>query len=358
MSRQIGIDCIRCKPTPRPAHTEYSLEYHPTFTSDDFLKRREVVETLETKFPEFQKSGVPTMYDAFDFDFMWGTHDGFVDWKATGRITDLGHAVYAADGSDMHQPNACPFTTPEEVWAFDPIAEYGITPFDELVQKYEALHQDRLKRFPHQLCTGGYYKTVVSGASQTFGWDMFLEAAADRAKFAKVLERYGAYTLHHARAWAKTSIEAYIQHDDIMWTSGIFMHPDIYRKVIFPIYKELWKPLKAAGIKVLFCTDGTADGFWEDIADAGADGFIFEPTNDFDRMVKTFGGTHCIVGSKVDCRTMTLGTWEQVKSEVDATFDAIRGMNGIMLAVGNHIPANISDDMIIKYMDYLREKWK
>ena len=28
MSRQIGMDCIGCRPTPRPAHVEYSMEYH------------------------------------------------------------------------------------------------------------------------------------------------------------------------------------------------------------------------------------------------------------------------------------------------------------------------------------------
>jgi len=338
MSHQLGIDCINCRPTPRPAHTEYSLEYHHDLVT--------------------ASGGVAAMWDRFNYDFVWGTNDGYVDWKKTGRITDLGHAVYAGDAHDFKQPNVCPFKTAEEVWAFDPIAEYGITPFDELVKKYEEGYQKGKVDHPNQASSGGYYKTVVSGASQTFGWDMFLEAAADRAKFAKVLERYGAYTLHHARAWAKTSIEIYLQHDDAFWTAGAFMHPDIYRKVIFPIYKELWKPVKAAGKKVLFCTDGTADGFWEDIADAGADGFIFEPSNNYERMVKTFGGTHCLVGSKVDCRTMTLGTWEQVKAEVDATFDLIQGKNGIMLAVGNHIPANISDDMILKYMAYLQEKWK
>ena len=28
MSRSIGMDCIHCRPTPRPGHVEYSMEYH------------------------------------------------------------------------------------------------------------------------------------------------------------------------------------------------------------------------------------------------------------------------------------------------------------------------------------------
>ena len=63
---------------------------------------------------------------------------------------------------------------------------------------------------------GSYYKTVISGPIQSFGWEMLLMAASDESKFAKVLERFGEYTLHHNRAWAKTSIEVFIQHNDIV----------------------------------------------------------------------------------------------------------------------------------------------
>ena len=352
MSRQIGIDCVNCKPTPRRAHTEFSLEYHGSLLAPDKM-------SPQNPFPGGSGSDwdddLRRIYDLMEVDMLWGTHDGFVDWRKAGRCTDMGHASYAEGGTDQRPSSPCPFATPEEVWAFDPLKEYGITPFDELVKGYEAVYQRNSKLFPNQLCTGGYYKTTISGASHTFGWDMLLTAAADKIKFAKVLERYGEYTLHHARAWAQTSMDVYINHDDIMWTSGIFMHPDMYRQVIFPIYKEIWKPLKAAGKKILYCTDGTADGYWEDIANVGADGFIFEPTNDYDKMIKTFGGTHCIVGSKIDCRTMTLRPWEDVKAEIDATIALTQGMNGIMLAVGNHIPANISDEMCIRYINYLKE---
>jgi hypothetical protein len=32
-------------------------------------------------------------YDAWDFDFLWTVHDGFIDWNKAGRSTDLGHAM-------------------------------------------------------------------------------------------------------------------------------------------------------------------------------------------------------------------------------------------------------------------------
>lgn len=350
MSRELGMNCINCRQTPRPAHTEYSMEYHTALIG-------KIAGVPEEKIDRADPGIRRRLYDAFDYDFLFGTHDGFVDWTKTGRTTDMGHAVYASDGSDQRVQHTSPFKDTEEVWAFDPIAEYGVTPFDELVAGYEKDYRKRCEDFPGQVCTGGYYKTVISGAIASFGWDMLLQSASDRQKFARVLEGFGAYTMHHVRAWAKTSIEVFIQHDDMVWTSGPFIQPEVYRETIFPIFRELWKPLKAAGKKVLFCSDGTFDMFVEDLAECGADGFIFEPSNNFDSIVEKVGGTHCIIGSKVDCRTMTFGTWEDVKKEIDATLAATRSMNGFMFAVGNHIPANISDEMCEKYIDYLRANW-
>ena len=335
MSRKIGMDNICLRPTPRLAHTDYSMEYHESLVAN----------------------AKPNLYDAWDFDFLWCTNDGPVNWSKAGRSTDMGHAVYAADGRDERQAKESPFESPEEVWAFDPMKEYGLPEFNALVQYYEADYQKRLARCPNQVCTGGYYKTVVSGAIQSFGWDMLLTAAADYEKFARVLERFGAYTLEYNKAQAQTSIEVFIQHDDMVWTEGAFMPPEFYRKVIFPIYRRLWAPLKKAGKKVLFCSDGKFDMFMDDVAAAGADGFIFEPCNDFASVVNRFGKTHCIVGSMMDCRTMTFGTWAQVKAEMDATLALAKQCPGFIWAVGNHIPANVPDEMCEQYIAYLRANW-
>ena len=155
------------------------------------------------------------------------------------------------------------------------------------------------------------------------------------------------------KAWAQTSAEVIIQHDDFVWTAGAFMHPDIYRRVIIPRYAELWKPLHQAGKKVLFCSDGNFREFAADVAAAGADGFIFEPCNDFAEMAEQFGSSHCLVGSCVDCRDLTFGHWDRVKASVDETFAALAHCKGAIFAVGNHLPANIPPEMLDRYFDYM-----
>ena len=337
MSVRTALDNIHLRPASRWAHTEYSMGYHYAYM--------EKVAGVPATDPEFAVRA----HRALAFDFNWSTNDGLVDWGAVGRVTDMGHAVYAADGSDHRQPAVSPFRTVEDVWAFDAVAEYGLPARATQVAAYEESIRSAREQYPEQLTTGGYYRTIVSGAIASFGWDLLLEAAADEARMERVWDSFFRRTLFHMEAWAQTTVEVVIQHDDFVWSAGAFMHPRIYRQVILPRYAELWKPIHAAGKKVLFCSDGDYTEFADDLAAAGADGFIFEPMVDFGMMAERFGSSHCLVGSFVDCRDLTFSHWDKVKADIDRTFDALARCRGAILAVGNHLPPNIPAAMLDRY---------
>jgi hypothetical protein len=59
-----------------------------------------------------------------------------------------------------------------EVWAFDAVAEYGLPAFKDQVAAYEQQMQQARVNHPDQLVPGGVYRTLVSGALASFGWDM------------------------------------------------------------------------------------------------------------------------------------------------------------------------------------------
>lgn len=346
MSYEVALDNICLAPSGRWAHTEYSLDYHA-----EYLAKRLGV-------PPNDPTRAARCFERFVFDFLWSTNDGMVDWNKTGRTTDMGHASYAAGGTDLRQPKESPFKTVEEVWAFDAVEEFGMPDFDSQVKAYERQIENASRAFPGQLTTGGYYNTIVSGAIQAFGWDMLLLAASDRARMEKVFDSFFRRTLFHMKAWAQTDVPVVIQHDDFVWTGGAFMHPDVYRGVIIPRYAELWKPIRATGKKVLFCSDGNFEEFAADIAAAGADGFIFEPCMDFGRMADRFGRTHCLVGSCVDCRDLTFGSWDKVRADIDRTLEILSRCRGAIVSVGNHLPPNIPEDMLDRYFEYLLPRLK
>jgi hypothetical protein len=336
------MEAMRLEAPERLGHTEYCSNYA-------------LVRAVTGLDPRTDGNAWKRFHDAWEFDFLWSTNDGFRSWN--GRVTDMGHAEFLEGGVDRRDHIHCPFTDVEEVLTFDAVEEYGLTPFDELVDYYERSYTSAQASNPNQIITGGYYKTIVSGAIQAFGWDMLLAAAADRKRFDRVLESFFRLTLHHVKAWARTSCKVFIQHDDMVWTAGAFMHPDFYRSAIFPRFKQCWDVLHDAGKIVLFCSDGDFTEFVDDIVDAGADGLIFEPLTNLDVVVERYGKTKVIVGSKLDCRTLTFGTPEQIKHEVDATMKIAKDCPGFFFAVGNHIPSNIPVDNALYYFDYLRDNW-
>jgi hypothetical protein len=338
MSYQIGIDTIHLRPTPRLAHTEYN----------DHTRLAEWVES---------SAGQP-FNEAWNLDLLWCTDDGPIPWELRGRTTDMGHAEFMEGGVDRRQPKPSPFTEIEQVLSFDAVEEYGLPEFTDLVDYYQALYDNNREANPNQVNPGGYYKTIVSGAIETFGWDALLLGASDAQAFTSVLDSFFRLTMHHVRAWAETSIEVFICHDDMVWSGGPFIRPSFYRSVIFPRYQRLWSVLKSAGKKVLFCSDGDYSMFLDDIAVAGADGFIFEPMVPLELVVKKYGKTHAILGSAVDCRTLTYDSKDKIRQEVETTLRLAKECPGFMAAVGNHLPANIPLENALFYYECLSENWK
>lgn len=356
MSYQIGIDTINLRPTPRLAHTDYC--------SNDALKRylgtrSSALGPAEQQFGTGLDSSdsAARFEDVWEMDFIWITHDGPGSWSERGRTTDMGHGDFLEGGPDRRPAKPSPFRSIEEVWAFDAEKEYGVPDQDQLVPFFEQYYQQGQKDFPNQVYTGGYYKTLISGAIEAFGWERLLEAASDQKQFDRVLDSFFRLSMHYYKAWAKTSIEVFICHDDMVWTEGPFMHPDFYRRSIFPRYAELWSVLRKAGKKVLYCSDGNFTMFVDDLVRAGAHGFIFEPITSLDYIVEKYGQTHVIIGSKLDCRTLTFGTRQQIQKEIDDTLKLAFKCPGFMFAVGNHIPSNVPVENALFYFDYLKKHW-
>ena len=343
MSYEIGIDTIHLRQTPRVAHTEYC--------SNAALKRC----VAPNSDPHAAHDRL--FVDAWQYDWLWQTDDGPVDWSRRGRTTDMGHSAFVEGGTDLRLPRRCPFHDAEQVFEFDAVQEYGLPALDELATYYEKRYRQQQTAHPNQVVPGGYYKTMMSGAIESFGWEMLLTAAADRDRFERVLDSFFRLSAHHFKAWAQTSIEVFNCHDDIVWTEGPFLSGAFYRRAIFPRYAELWSMLKQAGKRVLFTSDGNYTMFVEDLASAGADGFVFEPVTHLETVVQKFGRSHVIVSSKVDCRTLTFGTHDEIRREIDATLDLAFDCPGFMFAVGNHIPSNVPIDNALFFFDYLQRNW-
>ena len=108
---------------------------------------------------------------------------------------------------------------------------------------------------------------------------------------------------------------------------------------------------------MIFCSDGTFDMFLDDLVEAGADGFCFEPTNDLEMMVNKYGKTHVLMGG-ADCRTLSFETEEDIERELRWIFDMARGCPGFIFATGNHFPTNIPLKNALFYFELIEQLGK
>ncbi len=319
MSYERGIAAIRLQRPAEIPHTQYIT--HPEWLAA--LRAR--TGRAEADFPEL-----------LDFDLLWHT-DG--PGGLGGRWTDMGHAVWQPDGSDFRRPRESPFRDLEEIYRLDPFAEYGRVDRPRQAEQYQSWYKQARRR--DCVVPGGLYMSVISFGIAAFGWErLLLAAGTDSDRLGGVLNRWADLLMRYVQAWAETDVEVFITHDDIVWSAGGIFHPEFYRTYVFANYRRYWDCLKDAGKRVLFCSDGDFTEYLDELAAAGADGFIFEPTTDLDQVVGRYGRTHVIVGN-ADCRVLTFGTADGVAREVRRCLSAGRDCPGYFFAVGNHIPPNV-----------------
>jgi hypothetical protein len=137
MSIKTALDNIYLNPASRWGHTEYSLDYHK-----DYLARSTKLAVDDTQL-------IRSAHKIFEFDLNWSSNDGIIDWESSGRVTNMGHASYAANGSDQRDSAESPFKSVDEVWEFDAVTEYGLPSFNEQVDAYEKQIQQQRKIYPN-----------------------------------------------------------------------------------------------------------------------------------------------------------------------------------------------------------------
>ncbi len=333
MSYEDGWAALNLEMPKRIPRTEYSATMHW-----DLIRAVTGIEVGIHSPDELKQRAQIAFMRAWNFDFFWSTligHDEFGPWQS-----DMGHAEYAAGGVDRRDTIFSPFKTVEEVLDFDPWEKLGAQDHGELVRRFEAHYRANCAAHPFGVNMTGVYVTLISGFIGLFGWDMLLLAAGtDPVRFGALANRYASWIQQYFDALADSDVPVVMIHDDFVWASGPFLRPGWYRQYAFPNYRRFVAPLREAGKKVMFCSDGNFDLFVDDIVAAGFHGLVFEPLTRLEPIVEKYGKTHVIIGN-ADTRILLSGPQEAIRAEVERCLGLGRDCPGYFLAVGNHIPPN------------------
>ena len=347
MSYEVGMAALNLDMPSRVPRTEYSAETHW-----DLIRAVTGIEVGPHDSVEKQAQASSAFRKAWDYDLVWSILLHCQELDACR--TDMGHAEYAAGGTDRRDTVQCPFSDPDEVLAFRPMEVYGPCDIAKTTRRFEEDYAKQCRLTPDAVNMTGIYITLVSGMLEIFGWDMMLMAMADAEEFGKVVDRYAEWISGHFEALAASDVPVVMIHDDIVWTSGPFCAPEWYRKYIFPNYKKMFAPVLESGKKVLFTSDGDFSVFIDDIADCGVHGFVMEPATDMKYIAEKYGKTHAFIGN-ADTRALLSGPKETIRAEVERCMQIGKNCPGYFMAVGNHIPANTPVENAMYYNEVYKE---
>lgn len=348
MSFEHGMAALNLQMTDRVPRTEYSAHAHWE------LINKVLGTNITASSPKEQQELASTNFKkAWNYDFTWSIL--YHSWIFGDHRTKMGHAEYASEGSDYSAEVSSPFTSYQDVLNMDFEATYARKSHSELVKEQNEHFALQKKLNPNSVAMTGIYVTLISGLLEVFGWDYLLMAAGmDQEGFGETTNRYAKFIQPYFNALADCDSEVIMVHDDIVWTSGPFISPDWYRKYIFPNFKKMFAPLREAGKKIIYTSDGDFSLFTDDIADSGVNGFVMEPTTDMAYIAEKYGKTHSFIGN-ADTRILLSGTKDDIYKEVKRCMDIGKNCPGFFMAVGNHIPSNTPIENAIFYNDVYEE---
>ena len=342
MSLKDGIAAINLEMPPRVPRTEYSAEWHWAL-----INRVCGTTAGALSSPAEREKATLAFRKAWNYDFLWNV---CINNNALGKYyTDMGHANYASGNVDFRLVGESLFKDEDDVLNFDPMESLGAKQESELVNFFNEDYKRISEQNPDLVNMTGIYITCISGLIDLFGWDLLLTAAGvNPAGFGETANRYVGWVSQYFNALAKSEAPVVMIHDDIVWTSGAFVSPGWYRKYVFPNYKKLFMPLREAGKRIIYTSDGNYTEFIDDIADCGINGFVMEPVTDMRYIAERYGKTHVFIGN-ADTRILLSGSRDDIYNEVKRCMDIGKGYPGFFMAVGNHIPANTPVDNVLWY---------
>ena len=105
--------------------------------------------------------------------------------------------------------------------------------------------------------------------------------------------------------------------DDLAFNTGTFVHPDVYRKYLFPWVRKIAQLAQQLNVPFLYHTDGNLWELFEDFAEIGVNAIHpLEPKSmDPVEVKKKWGDTFCLIGN-IDVDLLSRGEPEEVEAMV------------------------------------------
>lgn len=339
MSRERALAAINLKKTDRIPSCDGITVHHEFIQKISGLDLRKhwqeaVIRCIRILDTDVMGGGVPS--------YARKQPDKFIKGEKTIYKKGRAYTKMGLVASEWTMDFASRFPSVKSVLEYDPLL-HNQESVDKLALNYRNQHEkDQAFYGRYALASQGIYKSLFMWPVMTFGWEMFLLAAAQEPEeFGKVMERFAKVSIKYFQAWARVDdLHIFSSHDDLAMTRGPVLNPEWYRKYIFPWYPKFWMPLKKKGVKIIFRADGNMDEFIDDLVACGVDGFNIRTETNIAEIAKKYGHSKIIIGN-IDTRILTFGSKEEIEQEVKRCVAQAGDCPGYFFQASGNIPHNV-----------------
>jgi uroporphyrinogen decarboxylase len=249
-----------------------------------------------------------------------------------------------------------------EITTLDELATYRPQPLNEAwIQDHWIAHMRREQaRFaPNTMYVPGH-GCGFHAAYGLMGQEFFCYAIYDaRSDVERIMEALSESAARIATAAAEAQLAPlFFIGDDIAYKDKLMFSPKFLRETFIPMLQRMIVPLKEAGIKVVYHSDGNLMEIMDDLVDIGVDGLNpIEPLAGMDLgVLKRRYGKNLILVGGIDCsQLLPLGTPEQIRQSVKEAMRVAAPGGGFFIGSSSEIVPATPLENVLAFYEACRE---
>ena len=198
-----------------------------------------------------------------------------------------------------------------------------------------------------------YFKTRMgpSGVLNSMGLNNFAYSLIDDPELpVLLLEMYAEWCIELLKKIQEIEIDFLWFADDLAFNTAPMFSPDVFREIFLPTMRKVVSYIKVPWV---YHTDGNVLPIMEDLLSLGMNGLNpLEPgAMDIEEIKQKYGKRLCLIGNIDLHYTLTMGTVEEVETEVKNRIASIGKDGGFILSSANSLPYYCKLENVIAMRD-------
>ena len=265
-----------------------------------------------------------------------------------GKIGDATHATFQEDGTVSRK------WATEGKGVITTIQDFEKYQFpDKLDFDYSKFEQVK-KMLPEGMGVIGQYGDIFTMTWEMMGFESFSYALFENPDLVKLLnDKLGNLVLNMFEYFAQSDVVDILWFsDDIAYTNGLMMSPDVLGAYFFPWLKKIGDLAKKSNKPLLYHTDGVLWDVFDSIIECGVDAIhpIEPKAMDISDVKQKYGSKLCLLGH-VDVDLLARGTEEEVRKKVRENIENAGYNGGYCVGSGNSVPEYVNYNNYLAMLD-------